>query len=205
MKSGLILVSLYPTRGRKPVYINCVVFCQTNESLSDISLFSGNPSNTSNTTLDMVSTGKGKMKDINNQMARDDRKSDCIFRGHTVNEIEAVIRAKLLRLCCKDALKKLEDSEFYIKDDQDHMAHCLYKSNFRVQWRAEEFWNDHRKSGETTSLQSVIALIGRAVDAQATTVGEYTRSHWPESGQVLLDVLQRFLEDGDSDSRGMLT
>jgi hypothetical protein len=179
------------------------VFHQTNQSLSDILLFSDNPPNTSNTTLDMVSTGTGRMKDINSQKTRDDRKSDSIFRGHTVNEIEAVIRAKLLRLCCKDALRKIEDSEFYIKDDQDtgmgndqdHMAHCVYKSTFQVQC----------KSGGTTSLESAIVLIGRAVDAQAATVGEYTRNHWPESGQVLLDVLQRFLEVGDCDSRGMLT
>jgi hypothetical protein len=161
----------------------------------------------------MVSTETGKMKDINSQMSGDDRKSDSISRGHTVNDIETVIRAKLLRLCCKDALKKSEDSEFCTKDnqdtgmgnDQDHLAHCVYKSTFQVQWSAVEFWNDQCKSGETTSLESVIVLIGHAVDAQATTVGEYTRNHWPEAGQVLLGVLQRFLEVGDSDSRGMLT
>jgi hypothetical protein len=187
-----------------------------NESPSELSLVSHNPSNTSSTTIEAMSNVKGKMiagqmDDISSELTREDGGSASPIRSHTIDDIEEVIRAQLLKSFCS-ACRKLQDGGLNLKDervaamegDQCHMVHCVYRCTFHVQWSAKEFWIDQCRSEESTSLESVIILTGHAVDAQATTVGEYMRSHWPDTGTMLLDVLQRFLEDGCSAFRGML-
>lgn len=147
----------------------------------------------------------GQMNDTNGESASN-------FRSHDIEEIDEIIRVQLLQSSC-NACTKLQDDGFNIKHNrvtviegnQYHMVHCVYKCTFQVQWSVQEFWIDQCKSEEPTSLEAIIVLTGRAVDAQATTVGEYMRSHWPESSTMLLDVLQRFLEDSPSALRGMLT
>jgi hypothetical protein len=217
MKSGLIVVSRCHKGRWKPVYVNCVVFRQMNESPSELSLVSPNFSNTSSPTTEAMSNVKGKMiagqmSDISSEETQEDGGLASPVRSHTIDEIEEVIRAQLLRSFCS-ACRKLQDDGLDIKDErvaamedgQCHMVHCVYKCTFHVQWNAREFWIDQCRSEESTSLESIIILTGHAVDAQATTVGEYMRSHWPDTGAMLLDVLQGFLEDSYSAFRGMLT
>ena len=56
--------------------------------------------------------------------------------------------------------------------------------------------------GGKSSIGSVIAFTGTTRYVQATTVGEYLRTYWPDTCTTLLDTLQTALDDGKSLSGG---
>jgi hypothetical protein len=57
---------------------------------------------------------------------------------------------------------------------------------------------------KAVSLGSIIAVTGSARDAQATTVREYLMRTWPDTGLMLLELIQEIPNDGGEISRGKL-
>jgi hypothetical protein len=72
----------------------------------------------------------------------------------------------------------------------------LYNATFCVYWKISQFMELQFGRGRESSLGSVIAFTGSARYAQATTVGEYLRTYWPDTCTTLLDTLQTALDHG---------
>ena len=199
---------------------NFVVSHQEHESLNELLPVLQNLS--TNATTERISNAKGKIRasmtnddlSINNP-TQDTGNSASPFRGQTVDEIQEVIKKQLIHRSCTVATKLLdhrlninESRITTIENDQKLPRASSYTCTFLVEWGVEEFWIEQCKmenEEKLRSLESVIVLTGYAVDAQATTVGEYIRTNWPQSGPMLLGALQIFLGNGSSASAGMLT
>jgi hypothetical protein len=72
----------------------------------------------------------------------------------------------------------------------------IYKATFCVYWNIPNFMVQQFGRGKESSLGSVIAFTGTARYAQATTVGAYLRTYWPDTCTTLLDTLQRAIDHG---------
>lgn len=190
---------------------------QANESLPDLPHISGSSSTAMNSAIDMSPNAKGKMRtaqlrDEKDKENQDTEKSVSPFTGHTINEIQEVISDQL-QPNSSIAGKNVEGSEPNLRDDQGTTiekeqscsAYSATICTFYVDWSPQKFWIDQCRSENYTSLEYVIVLTGHGVNAQATTVGEYIKGHWPESGPMLLDVLQSYLENGSLASKSTLT
>ena len=152
------------------------------------------------------------MRDEKDEENQDTEKLASPFTGHTINKIQEVISDRLQRNS-SIARKNVEDNGLNLREDQgttiekeqSYSPHSATICTFYVEWSPQKFWIDQCRSENCTSLEYVIVLSGHGVNAQATTVGEYIKGHWPESGPMLLDVLQSYLENGSLASKSTLT
>jgi hypothetical protein len=193
-----------------------VVSRQETELLSRLPPFSNGLSN--DIEAEMMSNVKGKIKanktndnHTSNEPTPDIGNSASPLRGHRIDEIRTIISKRLLDISgvntkLKDNGLNIEESRTApIENFQETGVPILHQCTFHVQWSIKEFWNEQCRVEDLKSLESVIVLTGNVVDAQATTVGEYLRTNWPESSPLLLIVLQKFLKDGLRDSECMFT
>jgi hypothetical protein len=68
----------------------------------------------------------------------------------------------------------------------------------------KEFVEEQFGNVKAVALDSVIAVTGSARDAYATTVGEYLKRTWPDTGPMLLASIQEILNEGGEILRGKL-
>jgi hypothetical protein len=68
-----------------------------------------------------------------------------------------------------------------------------FQAIFDVEWGVKEFMKEQFGEDCDRPVGSVIALTGSALCAQATTVQAYLKRYWPDTGPVLLDILQKQL------------
>jgi hypothetical protein len=73
-----------------------------------------------------------------------------------------------------------------------------FKAMFSVEWELKQFMKEQFGEACARPMGSVIALTGSALCAQATTVQEYLKRHWPYTGLVLLETLEKALTSGIS-------
>lgn len=194
---------------------NRVVSRQKKESLSGLPSVSNILSTDEEAGIMSNTEGKMRASKANGALTSDEATQDTgksapILRGHRINEIQAIIRERLLHSSCAvdtrlqdHGLKSKESRTATIEDYQEMDAPSQYDCTFHVQWDINKFWIEQCRTEKLKSLESVIVLTGDGVNAQATTVGEYLRTNWPQSGPMLLVVLQAFLENGRYASKSM--
>jgi hypothetical protein len=142
---------------------------------------------------------------------QDAKKSPTPLVGHSFDEIKQVIEQQLLRkshMFEAKRLKTVKGRETYIQEvnrDPSSSATRFFYCYFRVQHNFKKFWAEQCECGSSKALASVIVLTGSAIDAQATTVEEYMKQNWPDTGSAVLRALQGFVEDGSAVSEGILT
>lgn len=72
----------------------------------------------------------------------------------------------------------------------------MYQAGFTIHWKIKEFIQEQFGSLATTTLGSVIALTGTAIHAQATTIRGYLEQNWPDSGHLLVGLIQESFDCG---------
>jgi hypothetical protein len=77
-------------------------------------------------------------------------------------------------------------------------------ATFHLRWSLAEFMKEQFCESPQKLIGSVIALTGSATCAQATTVRDYLKRHWPDTGLLVLEILQKAL-DLDPSAEGKLT
>lgn len=90
-------------------------------------------------------------------------------------------------------------SDGFPQNDDETRKH---RAIFNVHWQVKEFVAGQFGDLRAVSLGSVIVVTGSARDAQATTVREYLLRTWPDTGLVLLELIQEMLHEGRDISRG---
>jgi hypothetical protein len=68
---------------------------------------------------------------------------------------------------------------------------CWATATFLAKWDVMRFMRS--QYSKIPSVASVLVLTGSALYAQATTCGEYVRKHWPTTGSIFLDLLDKVL------------
>jgi hypothetical protein len=68
---------------------------------------------------------------------------------------------------------------------------CWATATFLAKWDVMRFMRS--QYSKIPSVASVLVLTGSALYAQATTCGEYVRKHWPTTGSIFLDILDKVL------------
>jgi hypothetical protein len=74
-----------------------------------------------------------------------------------------------------------------------------FKVTFSMIWSPAEFMKKQFPESDKKLISSVIVLTGSATRAQATTVGDYLKRHWPDTGLLVLEMLQKILDQISGD------
>lgn len=77
-----------------------------------------------------------------------------------------------------------------------------HRAIFNVHWQVKGFVEGQFGDMKAVSLGSLIVITGSARDAEATTVREYLMRTWPDTGSILLELIQEMLHEGWDISRG---
>jgi hypothetical protein len=67
----------------------------------------------------------------------------------------------------------------------------ICRVSFWIHWNISEFM--HSQYNKPVPVATVVALTGSALNAQATTCGEYIRTNWPTIGPAFLDIIDESL------------
>ncbi|PQE07314.1 pfs domain protein [Rutstroemia sp. NJR-2017a WRK4] len=89
--------------------------------------------------------------------------------------------------------------------DFDHLpTRQGFTVRFVLNWNPAKFMKEQFPEYRQKLIGSVIVLTGSAICAQATTVRDYLKRHWPDTGLQVLEILQKGLDVGAS-ANGKLT